>query len=616
LAAERQPPVPAGEIGARAERIHRGLRDRQDLLRRYRWEAWGLGECSFLVSLLLSVPLLLIEPALLLGHPVPPPLAPLPDRLALLLLLLLPVHGLLLERILAAGNQPAAAPAVPAGWLRGCRFLLSSVPVLGLFVLPLWRRLVAAGPSWAFRGEPAARPLDLRRLAQVRVVSRAAGAPAAAGGRTCGPRPLRRPRVAGLPAAAALMAITVALPLVWAAWLGGSVARGDGHYRIAAVAVCAALHLAVAACATHYFRGLRRGAALPGWRGSAWRWLPLLSLVPLAGVLLGIWLLEDLEGGAGSLVRTAYDRRWSAGRLPLWPEIEETLRQRWRGNPWWRRFLRPTGLEHPATAGRAEKGLLALHRYKGLATFFDGVALAWALALLAQRGPARAPAVASILRALWLGSLALASAGLAERGLLLGSRLARATDLVERLDRHPYGRALLVPYSALAAGVISGQLLAGGRDKDLTMWLSLVAALGIMVGALVLMLQSVLPGGRTLRVESRDTLPRTLFLLALLLGEMVLALSGGAHRVASGLAVAAALSPLGSALCGLVWGRWLLSPFGWEDLLSGGLRPGLRGLLAALAASTVLPLGGLAAPLWVLARQWVWPRAMADAGSA
>jgi hypothetical protein len=605
--------VPAGEIGARAERIHRGLRNRQDLLRRYKWEAWDLGECSFLASLLLSVPLLLIEPALLPGHPVPPPVS-LPDSVALRLLLLLPVHGLLLERILARGNQPAPVPAVPARWLRGCRLLLSSVPVLGLFVPPLWRWLLAAGPSWAFRRTPAARALDLRPLAQGQAAA-AAEVPTAAGGWTRGPQPLGRQRVAGLPAASALMAITVALPLAWAAWLGGSVARGGGGYRIAAVAACAALHVTVAACATHYFWGRRRGAALPGWRGWAWRWLPVLSLVPLAGVLLGLWLLETQEGGAGSLVRTAYDRRWSAGRLPLWAPLEEALRQRWRARPWWRRFLRPTGLEHPATAGRAEKGLLALHRYKGLATFFDGVALAWALALLARLDPARTAAIASILNGLWLGSLILASAGLAERGLLLGSRLARATDLVDRLDRHPYGRALLVPYSALAAGVLSGQLLAAGREKDLMRWLSLVAALGIMVGALVLMLQSVLPGGRTLRVESRDTLPRTLFLLALLLLEMVLALSGGAHRVAIGLAVAAVLSPMGSALCGLAWGRWLLSPFAIRDLLSADLRPRLRWLLAALAASAVLPLGGLAAPLWVLVRQRVWPRVMEEAGS-
>jgi hypothetical protein len=599
LRSEDGPAPRVEDAGARAERIHRGLRRGRDPLRQYRWRGWSFADCSFLAGALLCVPLLLLEPALLPRHPVPP-LAPLPGLLALWLLPLLPVHGWILVRMITSRGETAGTPAA---WLAGCRFVLAGLPVLGLFALPWWRRLEAARPAWAFGPAHAPRPLELREAAP----SPAARGPAAS------PRPPGPRRAHGLSAAAALIAISVALPTAWALWLGGNVTRDDG-YRLAAVTACGALHLTVAACASHYLWGLRRQAAPGGWRAWAPLWVPFLGLVPFAGVpviLLGLLVLDLRAAGNRSLVSAVYDRRWSAGRLPLWMGLEAALRKQWQAVPWWRRVRRPAGLERPAMAGRAERGRLALVRWKSLATFFDSVALAWAMMVLARRHPAHAPGVAALLRGLWYGSLAAAGAGLAERGLLLAARLLRHAGLVERLDRHPYGRALLGPYVAFAAGTLAGELLASGNAPGLTIFLSLTGALCAIAGAIVLMLQTVLAAGRTVRVESHDALPAPLLILALLVVEMALVKGGGGPAVVTGLQVAAVLSPLGSALCGLLLGHWLAWPCRCRDVFAARLQPGVRGLLALLAITATLPLGGLAAPLWILVRHRAWPLAVA-----
>lgn len=139
------------------------------------------------------------------------------------------------------------------------------------------------------------------------------------------------------------------------------------------------------------------------------------------------------------------------------------------------------------------------------------------------------------------------------------------------------------------------------------MFLSLILGLGATVGALLLVVQPVLPAGRVTRVESRDVLAPALALLALLFGEATLALTGGADRVTTGLAVVAVLSPLWALACGLASGSWLLRPHGFRDPWDRRLPRGHRAVLVFLTLTALLPLGGLAMPLWVLARQTLQP---------
>ncbi len=51
---------------------------------------------------------------------------------------------------------------------------------------------------------------------------------------------------------------------------------------------------------------------------------------------------------------------------------------------------------------------------------------------------------------------------------------------------------------------------------------------------------------------------------------------------------------------------WLLRPYRWRDLFDPRFPSQLRALLASLA---VMPLGGLAVPLWIFLRHRWWPRA-------
>jgi hypothetical protein len=81
-----------------------------------------------------------------------------------------------------------------------------------------------------------------------------------------------------------------------------------------------------------------------------------------------------------------------------------------------------------------------------------------------------------------------------------------------------------------------------------------------------------------------------------------------------GIAVGIVVStPCWHLLLALTLGRWLLWPFHFRDLAASGVPPRQRRLLGLLAATLVLPGGGLATPLWLCARSRLgrgeWPRA-------
>jgi hypothetical protein len=71
---------------------------------------------------------------------------------------------------------------------------------------------------------------------------------------------------------------------------------------------------------------------------------------------------------------------------------------------------------------------------------------------------------------------------------------------------------------------------------------------------------------------------------------------------------AMALTPLWSLALFAGMGGWLLHPFRLRHLFDRRLPRSARGILAAVALTAALPLGGLAIPFWIYARHRLWPR--------
>jgi hypothetical protein len=68
-------------------------------------------------------------------------------------------------------------------------------------------------------------------------------------------------------------------------------------------------------------------------------------------------------------------------------------------------------------------------------------------------------------------------------------------------------------------------------------------------------------------------------------------------------------TPLWSLGLGFLLGGSLLRPYGWRGMFDRSLRPHTRWLIALSAFTVVLPLGGLAVPLWVWGRDRAEQRA-------
>jgi hypothetical protein len=69
----------------------------------------------------------------------------------------------------------------------------------------------------------------------------------------------------------------------------------------------------------------------------------------------------------------------------------------------------------------------------------------------------------------------------------------------------------------------------------------------------------------------------------------------------------AVLTPVWAVAFGVKLSGEVIQPFGWRHVVSSRLPWRLRLVLASMALSATLPLGGLAVPLWMLARQKLWP---------
>lgn len=552
----------------RAEEVYRRWRRTSlDVMGRSSWAGWRSEDAAFVSSLASAMMLLLLEPALwfrgwppfVFGDRVLSWLAP--------SFLAMPIHGWLLDRFLSA--KTPAERAMPR-WLLVARFVAASVPLFSFALLPAWRRLLERRPSWAFRGHRPHPSLCLTRSPS----------------RTHVPGRLLHLYTSGI--FGGLMALGFALPLLWAAWLART------HRPAWIIAICIPLHLVV-------FAGARFQAAhLPRRRSLAGA-LPWLALLPLPGPLAGAFslVLSKTDGNTETLAWSAWARRSTADRLPLWRQLRDTLRSRWSAAPWFQRWRKPRLTDRPIRAGALDRELLSYYRRKTALLLLEGGALVTGLAMLAEGIPRLGSSVNAVLSFVTWLQVSLAGIGLMIWSGATIARLLRLQNLAESEVRI-FGRYLLLTSSAFLAGSQAGFVWVTGQRVQLGLLIAYGGALLAILAWLIF-----IPNAAKAHTLSTSTLWSLAF-LALALAGVPIALNerfgGWPGRF---LGTVALLTPVWSLLLFRRFGHWLARPFLWCDLSDLQFSSRVRAALIFLKWTAILPGGGLAIPAWIALRSFL-----------
>lgn len=471
--------------------------------------------------------------------------------ITLVLLLLTPVSGLLIEHYLVRRRPPGTS--VPFR-VRAAFFLLGGVPWLGLLLIPWWRR----APAWALR--PTAPRLDLE----------------APPSRLPRGSPLHRVYASG---AFGLWLIVsgLFLPLSAALWLVA------GQNRGLILGTCVALHLAQAACLAIHAESELRFTAQPRRTLRLLPWLCLLPQpVPIVAFLAMAWPV--LEGARGkTLVWSAYARRTGVGRLPRWLDLRLSLEQRMSSGPWTGRWTLPQDRVIPEREGRAETVRTNWMRAKSLLLAIEAALLVGSIVRLTGREPDLPP---WLLAAGCLASLGLLHATAGALCRLLRLRLPKA------LDPPAAGLSLFITQTALAFGLLAGPLAANGRFRELALLTAYSAALAAMLSVL-LMLSGHLIFKSSLSLATLVTWPASF--LILIVPALALVQRPDLAWIGLGLVM---LVPVADVLIGVWCLPWLLYPFRWRDVFNGEVAWGTRVRLTFMTLIALLPLGGVALPAW------------------
>jgi hypothetical protein len=548
-----------------------------------RGRAWDLRRTAYVVTFACLITTSLIEMVLWFRRPVEafllPRLVPfLAGNEAQNLLLLLPalLNGWILDRYL---SQRAPGPQPVARWLRLARAALLSVPVFGLWAIPAWQRIQSRNPDWAFRPAPPPR-LDLRSPLQGSSFLQRTGAHFG--------RWYRR-RASSLGAFLLWLLGCQLLPLnalLSIAMPKESLSPGRILVLVVLGVFC---HIVVYLGVTLYLAERRpRNLSTPaaGWRH---RFGPLLLLLPMPFPVLSflIWLpLTEEAAEEKTLTFAAWSSR---SRRPV-----AAGRSR-RHNPGERFGFALLGLgisSASGNVGRREERLRSLFRQKSALLVLEGVALAVVFVLFGRRLPF---AMDSGTDRLYFVLLLAASGFLWE----LGSLVRRAVHWFLRRplpSYQPVGYFAAVTWLALLVGILLGNSLAMGNGREVALLLQVIGWISFSAAILLLPVGVVfgLPG-RHVRVAA-FWMP--LFLLLILTGLL---------PTTDGLLTFLKAGAFAAPLAGLLIGWWalpaLLHPFTFCDSKAPDL-PGLVRLrLAFLAGTALLPLGGIAVPLWITLRR-------------
>jgi hypothetical protein len=550
--------VAAGELErSRCAEIHRRWPHYGwDYLGRSRWESWtaepflGFGIAGALIAAMY------FEFTLLTGKAEPwfaalSALGLHPTGRAVILLLTA-INAWTMDRWLASRMRGDRSLSM---WLRLLRPLTAGVPVLGLASVPAWRWIAESRPAWAFHTRPLAHVLLLRpgvpgRLARAEIWTRT--------------HSQRLPELVVW-----LIACQIAPFLGSLSWLAGN-GPLDSSRRFTLQVVCAVLHLTAALFGAWYPRSQMSKLSF--------RLLPWLLLLPGLGILS---ILLTIPRSAPTreqrlLAATASEHR-QVRVLPSKPLL---------------------GVARGAGDGEAHR--LAFFRLKAALLAVDAAALAWFAGRTTEwrLGP-DLPGSQSEIMLLLLPALP---------GLLLAAAclLAQWTGMfsvLRDMGRHLYGPFLaLVPVVAMS-GLLIGSLQARGSTPEVGLCLFAIALSAVLVQILSMSLSvlttSPAPSGSAV-------------LLGMLLWTELIELSGfliyqPATPLARSLAIAFVLTPVWSLGLFLALGRWLLRPFTLRHLADPRLPFRNRAILAGVALTAALPLGGVAIPFWIYAHHRLWP---------
>lgn len=497
-------------------------------------------------------------------------LAPHPPRAAVAVLCGLAlwlINAVLLHGYLEKA-MPSPLPCRP--WVKALRLGVSGVPLLGLAVLPLWRWLVDRQPGWAFR-PPGHRvvPLAPGRLPLPVLGSQARWI------ESVGPMIW-------------LLAVNFLAVGAAATWWAAPLGR---DLLVPSIIVHLLLAGAVAFCLRQYLLQ----PAIPVSRRVLAPLILLLVLTPLPYlVFLGFLLLDRVRpetGPATTLVHEALFKRSQAARLPLWLRLVDAVQPKTR---------RDLPVEPPGL--RLEHGLLRLYDLKTLVLGLDAGVLGWGLLRLTARWPEVAARIDEIIERiawilLWLGGLAALVAAVHYLWAVL-----RLPGPLRFLDRHPYASYLARSQIAFAIGIDTGRCLATGTRPPgylkVVLFLSLII-LGFRIIAAGLAGRTPL-GWR--RFADFALMPLPVVALGAIRAYVVRQESPTAALDRSALIWMVFSLLLGVALARTLL-PWLTRPDPPEGLVARGTPARLRLRLAALVLPTVLPLGGVAVPLWIHLRR-------------
>lgn len=509
------------------------------------------------LALAMSLLLIGVDHALLFGAPEPASPGPRPamSGLWLAVLALAVGHGLLIDRYLALETRGERAFRL---WVRVLRFVIASLPVIGLCAIPGWRWLARKRPRWAAGPEPS---LDL-------APSSFPPAERAIGDRTA--RETASDRSLTLWIIANVLLLFLGLPSLVA--------------HIPRTALAVVLHLGVFASCMPYVLAEARRTRTARHRGA------------LAMAALGLTLVPVPFVPLGGLVAAVFLTPRAGEEALIGPVLERRHR------------LSPAGGPPPVEPGEIELRHELLGHRKILLLPLEAAALGWLLTHTALRRPATAEALSSILTLAKGATLILGALGLLLMLLQLLQALAR--DRIRWLlpAQPAYGRALAATQLGTYAGLAIGEALPRGDGAEVGAVIAVFGLLGLVLVFLRFFFV-FLPMAPETEHRERFNVPWLLLFLGLTSMGLEMTRSDSFRERAQDLLWLA-------IILALVFGPGLghqllpalLRPFRSSDTLRQELPRPLRGTISFLRLTAILPLGGLAVPVWIYLRHHCRPR--------
>ncbi len=478
--------------------------------------------------------------------------------------------------------------------VRGLRTLLVGLPLFGLWILPLWRRLTERRTRWLLRARDHPEPGSLaapggsarRRSSPFRRLTRAVQWT----GRTWGFVGIYLVNFAVVVMAISALAERVAV---------------DDRWLVSAAVLCGVLHAGAGAGMAYFSLGYIRDEKIADWRAAAMASMPVFWLIPWPGLpLLGMMLLVLIPMPRKPLSAEAFAAVGGVGRFPRWSSfLKGTDAQ--RGGSWWRSLL-AAGDSGPARESERELRSLVAYRTKAVTLFFEAAALAWGIQWLETRaGWLSAETVLMLAASL---SLCLGTVGLLAMAVRFVRRLMKPENKLPFIDHDLHVDFAAGTQLAFCAGLLFGLGLYQ-REPALVFGTAILVGLaGAVIHIGPVLLAIFLPVPEESPQQGRA---RTLWTLAFVsIAMTAVAVPKGAESPS-----AATFAPFVSLLwIGPLFGtiigagslEWLLHPFRPKLAFSRQTPPRLRRPLAAIAWPAILPLGGLAIPIWIYLREQLW----------